>query len=291
MKLDKLSYKLGDIIRLYIVVLVVGKGYVMVEFSEGLLWWQEIDVLVEGMDLLILVDKIWNCYDFYFSMLVVCFGDKLCLVMLKCVVGLLYLLLGDENCCLMLVLEVLDKICFNQLLMVKVKVSVKEGEVLKQVNVLFLVVDSGVLNIIDYVILDLWNVFFGQKCYGVDIYDIYGQVIEGQGCVVSLCFGGDGDELKCGGKLLVNYVMIVVQQVQLVVLNDQGEGMVMLFIGDFNGELWVMVQVWMVDDFGSSEDKVVVVVLVIVELNILCFFVSGDIIWLVLDFSNLIDKL
>lgn len=39
LKLDKVSYCFGDIIKLYIVVLMVGKGYVMVEFSEGLLWW------------------------------------------------------------------------------------------------------------------------------------------------------------------------------------------------------------------------------------------------------------
>lgn len=59
--------------------------------------------------------------------------------------------------------------------------------------------------------------------------------------------------------------------------NEQGEGVVMLLIGDFNGELWVMVQVWIVDDFGCGESKVVVVVLVIVELNMLCFLVGGDV--------------
>ncbi|MCS5948852.1 hypothetical protein LNP05_24650 [Klebsiella pneumoniae subsp. pneumoniae] len=56
--------------------------------------------------------------------------------------------------------------------------------------------DSGVLNITDYATPDPWNAFFGQKRYGADIYDIYGQVIEGQGRVASLRFGGDGDEVK-----------------------------------------------------------------------------------------------
>ncbi len=37
------------------------------------------------------------------------------------------------------------------------------------------------LNITDYVTPDPWQAFFGQKRYGADIYDIYGQVIEGQG--------------------------------------------------------------------------------------------------------------
>ncbi len=67
-------------------------------------------------------------------------------------------------------------------------------------------VDSGVLNITkDYVTPDPWQAFFGQKRYGADIYDIYGQVIEGQGRLAALRFGGDGDELKRGGKAPVNH--------------------------------------------------------------------------------------
>ncbi len=57
MKLDKPSYKPGDTIRLHIAAPAAGKGYAMVESSEGPLWWQEIDVPAEGMDLSIPVDK------------------------------------------------------------------------------------------------------------------------------------------------------------------------------------------------------------------------------------------
>ncbi len=60
--------------------------------------------------------------------------------------------------------------------------------------------------------------------------------------MASLRFGGDGDELKRGGKPPVNHVTIIAQQAQPVVLNDQGEGTVTLPIGDFNGELRVMAQ-------------------------------------------------
>ncbi|SQD02635.1 putative protease inhibitor [Escherichia coli] len=83
--------------------------------------------------------------------------------------------------------------------------------------------DSGVLNITDYVTPDPWQAFFGQKRYGADIYDIYGQVIEGQGRLAALRFGGDGDELKRGGKPPVNHVNIVAQQALPVTLNEQGE--------------------------------------------------------------------
>ncbi len=115
-------------------------------------------------------------------------------------------------------------------------------------------------------------------------------MIEGQGRVASLRFGGDGDELKRGGKPPVNHVTIVAQQAQPVVLNDQGEGTVTLPIGDFNGELRVMARAWTADDFGSSEDKVVVAAPVIAELNTPRFLASGDTTRLALDLSNLTDK-
>lgn len=290
MKLDKPSYKPGGTIRLHIAAPAAGKGYAMVESSEGPLWWQEIDVPAEGMDLSIPVDKTWNRHDLYLSTLVVRPGDKSRSATPKRAVGLLHLPLGDENRRLTLALEAPDKMRPNQPLTVKVKASVKEGEAPKQVNVLLSAVDSGVLNITDYATPDPWNAFFGQKRYGADIYDIYGQVIEGQGRVASLRFGGDGDELKRGGKPPVNHVTIVAQQAQPVVLNDQGEGTVTLPIGDFNGELRVMAQAWTADDFGSSEDKVVVAAPVIAELNTPRFLASGDTTRLALDLSNLTDK-
>ena len=87
--------------------------------------------------------------------------------------------LGDENRRLALALENPAEIRPNQSLTVKIKASVKNGDIPKQVNVLVtLAVDSGVLNITDYATRLSWQAFFGQKRYGADIYDIYGQVIE-----------------------------------------------------------------------------------------------------------------
>lgn len=290
MKLDKPAYKPGDTIKLHIAAPAAGKGYALVESSEGPLWWQEIDVPAAGMDLSILVDKAWNRHDLYLSTLVIRPGDKSRSATPKRAVGLLHLPLGDENRRLTLALDAPEKMRPNQPLTVKVKASVKEGETPKQVNVLLSAVDSGVLNITDYATPDPWNAFFGQKRYGADIYDIYGQVIEGQGRLASLRFGGDGDELKRGGKPPVNHVTIIAQQARPVTLDDNGEGTVTLPIGDFNGELRVMAQAWTADDFGSSEDKVVVAAPVIAELNTPRFLASGDTTRLALDLSNLTDR-
>ncbi|WP_368492377.1 hypothetical protein, partial [Salmonella enterica] len=45
----------------------------------------------------------------------------------------------------------------NQPLTVRVKASVKHGEMPKQINVLVSAVDSGVLNITDYATPDPWQ--------------------------------------------------------------------------------------------------------------------------------------
>ena len=290
LKLDKPSYRPGDTIKLHVAAPAAGKGYAMVESSDGPLWWQEINVPAEGLDLTIPVDKSWNRHDLYLSTLVVRPGDKSRSATPKRAVGLLHLPLGDEQRRLDVTLEGPQKMRPNQPLTVKVKVNRKAGDTPKQVNVLLSAVDSGVLNITDYTTPDPWQAFFGQKRYGADIYDIYGQVIEGQGRLASLRFGGDGDELNRGGKPPVNHVTIIAEQAQPVTLDENGEGTVTLPIGDFNGELRVMAQAWTAEDFGSSESKVVVAAPVVVELNTPRFMAGGDSARLTLDVTNLTDK-
>ncbi|WP_312457373.1 alpha-2-macroglobulin [Pseudescherichia sp.] len=289
LKLDKPAYQPGDTIQLHIAAPAAGKGYAMVESSDGPLWWQEIDVPAEGLDLAIPVDKAWQRHDLYLSTLVVRPGDKSRAATPKRAVGLLHLPLGDESRRLAVTLDGPQKMRPDQPLTVKVKASVSAGEMPKKVNVLLSAVDSGVLNITDYVTPDPWKSFFGQKRYGADIYDIYGQVIEGQGRAATLRFGGDGDELNRGGKPPVNHVNIIAQQAQPVTLDEHGEGTVTLPIGDFNGELRVMAQAWSEDEFGSAESKVVVAAPLIAELNTPRFLASGDSTRLALDITNLTD--
>ncbi len=290
LKLDKPAYQPGDTIKLHIAAPAAGKGYAMVESSDGPLWWQEIDVPAEGLDLSIPVDKAWQRHDLYLSTLVVRPGDKSRAATPKRAVGLLHLPLGDEGRRLAISLDGPQKMRPDQPLTVKVKASVSAGEMPKKVNVLLSAVDSGVLNITDYVTPDPWKSFFGQKRYGADIYDIYGQVIEGQGRAATLRFGGDGDELNRGGKPPVNHVNIIAQQAQPVALDEHGEGTVTLPIGDFNGELRVMAQAWSEDEFGSAESKVVVAAPLIAELNTPRFLASGDSTRLALDITNLTDS-
>lgn len=293
LKIDKPSYKAGDTINLHISAPAAGKGYAMVESSDGPLWWKEIDVPEKGLDIAIPVDKSWQRHDLYLSTLVIRPGDKSRAATPKRAVGILHLPLGDESRRLAVALEAPPKMRPNQNLTVKVKTQPINGEMPKQINVLVSAVDSGVLNITDYKTPDPWEAFFGRKRYGADLYDIYGQVIEGEGRLAALRFGGDGDEgdeLSRGGKKPVNHVTIIAQQAQPVQLDANGEGTVTLPIGDFNGELRVMAQAWNDDRFGNNEAKVVVAAPLVTELAAPRFMASGDKSRLAMDLTNLTDQ-
>ena len=293
LKIDKPAYKAGDTINLHISAPAAGKGYAMVESSDGPLWWKEIDVPEKGLDIAIPVDKSWQRHDLYLSTLVIRPGDKSRAATPKRAVGILHLPLADESRRLALELEAPAKMRPNQNLTVKVKTQPIKGEMPKQINVLVSAVDSGVLNITDYKTPDPWEAFFGRKRYGADLYDIYGQVIEGEGRLAALRFGGDGDEgdaLSRGGKKPVNHVTIIAQQAQAVQLDEKGEGTVTLPVGDFNGELRVMAQAWTDDRFGNSEGKVVVAAPLVTELAAPRFMASGDSSRLAMDLTNLTDQ-
>ncbi|MFV0548740.1 MAG: alpha-2-macroglobulin family protein [Limnobaculum xujianqingii] len=291
LKLDKPAYRTGEKVNLHVEAPTAGKGYLMLESSDGPLWWQEIEVPVGGANFNVPINEEWNRHDLYLSALVVRPGDKNLQSTPKRAVGLLHLPLVDENRKITLALDAPERMRPNQTLTVKVKASVKNGELPKSINVLMSAVDSGVLNITNYVTPDPYEAFFGRKRYSVDQMDIYGQLIEGKGKTAKLSFGGDGedDALARGGKKPVTVVKIVAQQAMPVVLNDKGEGEIQMPIPDFNGELRLMAQAWSDEEFGSAERKMIVAAPLIAELSMPRFIAGGDRSILALDLSNLTD--
>ncbi|SFD07425.1 alpha-2-macroglobulin family protein [Pragia fontium] len=291
LKLDKPAYKPGDKVKLHVEAPTAGKGYLMLESSDGPLWWKEIEVPVGGANFEVPINEEWNRHDLYLSALVVRPGDKTQQATPKRAVGLLHLPLVDENRKIALTLDAPDRMRPNQTLTVKVKASVKDGELPKSINVLMSAVDSGVLNITNFVTPDPYEAFFGRKRYSVDQMDIYGQLIEGKGKTAKLSFGGDGEDdgLSRGGKKPVTVVKIVAQQAMPVVLNDKGEGEIQMPIPDFNGELRLMAQAWSDEEFGSAERKIIVAAPLIAELSMPRFIAGGDRSILALDLSNLTD--
>lgn len=292
LKLDKPNYHAGDKVKLNVTAPQAGKGYVLLESSDGPLWWQEVDVPEGGTDVEIPLNKAWTRHDLYATAVVVRPGDSSRQATVKRAVGILHIPMADPARKIDVTLDTPARIRPNQDLTVKINAKAQDGKAApEKVNVLISAVDTGVLNITDYKTPDPYDAFFGRKRYSVDQYDVYGQLIEGSGRLGTLRFGGDGgDDLDRGGLKPLTEVQIVAQQAAPVELNAQGEGTVTLSIPDFNGELRLMAQAWTDEDFGHAQNKVIVAAPVISQMALPRFMAGGDRSQLTLDLTNLTDE-
>ncbi|MEG5265322.1 alpha-2-macroglobulin [Pseudomonas sp. JDS28PS106] len=287
--LDKPAYADGDTAKITVTPPAAGKGYLMVESSEGPLWWQEIDVPLEGKAYDIPLDKKWARHDLYVTALVIRPGERKANITPKRAVGVLHLPLDRAERKLALSISAPEKMRPKQPLKLKVAAKNADGSVPRQARVLVSAVDVGILNITSYATPDPFTGLFGRKAYGADQLDVYGQLIEaGQGRLASLAFGGDA--LAKGGKRPDTSVTIVALQSAPVTLNDKGEGEVSVDIPDFNGELRIMAQVWTDERYGMAEAKTVVAAPIIAELSTPRFLAGGDQTSVALDVSNLSGK-
>ena len=288
--LDKAAYQEGDTAKVTVTAPAAGKGYLLVEGSDGPLWWEEIDVPAQGKTFDINIDPKWARHDLYVSALVIRPGERKTNITPKRAVGVLHLPLDRSQRKLALTLDAPQTMRPKQPLTVKLHAKNADGSIPKQAHVLLAAVDVGVLNITDYATPDPYASLFGRKAYGADQLDIYGQLIEaGQGRLASLAFGGDAALAK-GGKRPATSVNIVALQSAPVTLNAQGEGEVSVNIPDFNGELRLMAQAWTDDRYGMAEAKTVVAAPLVAELAAPRFLAGGDETRLALDLSNLTDK-
>ena len=287
--LDKAAYSEGETARVTVTPPAPGKGYLLVEGSDGPLWWEEIEVPAEGKTFDVKLDPSWARHDLYVSALVIRPGERKTNITPKRAVGVLHLPLDRSQRKLALTLDAPDKMRPKQPLTVKFQVKNADGSVPATAHVLLAAVDAGVLNITDYPTPDPYASLFGRKAYGADQLDIYGQLIEaGQGRLASLAFGGDAALAK-GGKRPATSVNIVALQSAPVTLNEQGEGEVSVNIPDFNGELRLMAQAWTDDRYGMAQAKTVVAAPLVAELAAPRFLAGGDQTRLALDLSNLTD--
>jgi uncharacterized protein YfaS (alpha-2-macroglobulin family) len=285
--LDQPAYGDGETARVTVTPPAAGSGYLLVESSDGPLWWQAIEVPAEGKAFEIPIARDWARHDLYVSALVIRPGERKSNATPKRAVGLLHLPLQRAPRQLALSLQAAEKIRPNQPLTIKVQARHADGSVAQSVQVLVAAVDVGILNITDYPTPDPFAALFGRKAYGADQLDVYGQLIEaGQGRVAKLAFGGDA-ALAGGGKRPDTSVLIVALQSQPLQLNEQGEGEVSLDIPEFNGELRLMAQAWSDERYGMAEGKTLVAAPLIAELSAPRFLAGGDQTSLALDLRNL----
>jgi len=288
--LDKPAYQNGDVARITVTPPAAGRGWLLLESSDGPLWQQEIDVPEGGKTFTLPVSEEWARHDLYVSALVIRPGDGNLASIPKRAVGVLHLPLSRAQRKLTLNLQAPEQMRPRQPLSVKLHATDSKGMAASGARVLVSAVDSGILNITGYPTPDPFDSLFRRKSYGVDQMDVYGQLIEaGKARLANLAFGGDA-ALASGGKRPDSSVNIVALQSAPVTLDENGEAEVSLDIPDFNGELRLMAQIWNDEQFGMSEAKTIVAAPLIVELSAPRFLGSGDNSMLALDVHNLTEQ-
>jgi uncharacterized protein YfaS (alpha-2-macroglobulin family) len=288
--LDKAAYSANDVATVMVTPPAAGSGYLMVESSEGPLWWQDIAVPAEGKSFEIPISSEWARHDLYVSAMIVRPGDRKTYSTPKRALGVLHLPLERQQRKLALTVSAPEKMRPNQKLTVRIKAESPNGALPAQTQVLVSAVDQGILNITDFHTPNPFDAFFTRKRYEVDRLDIYGQVIEaGQNRFARTLFGGDA-ELAAGGKRPDSTIMLLALQHEVVTLDERGEAEVDLDIPDFNGSVRVMAQVWNANQFGANEAVTVIAAPLVAELAAPRFLASGDETRLALDLTNLTEQ-
>ena len=285
--MDKPAYRAGDTVRVTVTPPAAGSGYLLVEGSDGPLWWREIEVAEGGDTFEIPVAGEWTRHDLYITAMVVRPAERKTLQTPRRALGILHLPLDRDGRRLQVSVDAPQKMRPQQLLKTRIQVRNSDGMPLAQTRVIVSAVDSGVLNITDYVTPDPFAAFFARKRYAADVFDVYGRLIEPGGSrQAKLAFGGDSMMTR-GGRRPLEKVQIVALQSDVVMLDAEGRAEIALPVPDFNGELRLMVQAWSDDHYGSAETHTVVAAPLVAELAKPRFMASGDRSRLALDLTNL----
>ncbi|OCG27620.1 hypothetical protein A9G11_12815 [Gilliamella sp. wkB108] len=286
LSIDKTLYNPGDTAKVHVQAPVAGSGYISLETNDGMLWKKDITIDEDGLDVEIPIEN-WQRHDIYINAMIIRPSTDAAVQTIKRAIGLLYLPIDTSDRQLNLTIDVPKKTEPEKTIPVKVKLDKKLIEKNKKVTVLVSAVDSGVLNITKFATPDPYSAFLGRKRYNVDLFDVYGKLIEGSGRTVEMSFGGDAME---SGRKPLNNVTIVAQQLETIQLNEEGEGVIDLTLPNFNGELRLMAQAWDDNRFGKAEQTMIVASPVIAELTVPRFLSGGDKAILALDLNNLTDR-
>ncbi|TDQ81476.1 hypothetical protein A8950_2544 [Dongia mobilis] len=118
-------------------------------------------------------------------------------------------------------------------------------------------VDEGVLQLTDFATPDPIGHYFGKRRLGLDIRDLYGQLIEGrEGVRGQIRSGGDGEGLAKRGA--PKQMKLVALFSGIVELDSSGKASIPLDVPDYNGRLRLMAVAWDADKVGAGEADLVV---------------------------------
>ena len=147
-------------------------------------------------------------------------------------------------------------------------------------------VDEGILQLTDFTTPDPLGYYFGKRRLGLDLRDVYGQLIDGkEGKRGDIREGGDDAGLARRGA--PPEIKLVALFSGLVKLDGGGKASVRLDIPDYNGRLRLMAVAYDGNNVGSAEAGLVVRDPVVALVSAPRFMAPGDESYLSLSIQNL----
>jgi uncharacterized protein YfaS (alpha-2-macroglobulin family) len=136
-------------------------------------------------------------------------------------------------------------------------------------------VDEGVLQLTDFATPQPQVWFFGKRRLGVEVRDLYGQLIDGRlGRRGEIRTGGDEGSL--GRRGAPPQIKLVALFSGIVKLDDQGRTTIRLDVPDYNGRLRLMAIAWDKDKVGAADFGMIVRDPVVALTALPRFLAPGD---------------
>ena len=284
LELDQAAYRVGDSARLSIHAPHEGPGFVVVE-SDQQLFYAEINATPDA-EVSIPIDERYQRHDIYISAVVLRpDGSKDALVPSRAV-GMLHLPLDRAERSLAVALKVPRLSRPGADMRIQIDAPQLAGQ---QASVVLTAVDQGITNITRYKVPDPAGFFFGQRRFGLDLYDIYGRVVENYaGARAGLRYGGDGEspELPEMPRDQLKVQLIDLYQGPIT-LDAKGHATIKLVAPDFDGTLDVTALVFSDDRFGKATSEPIVRAPVVAQLSAPRALAPGDVSTLALDVRNM----
>ncbi|MCR9139808.1 MAG: alpha-2-macroglobulin family protein [Alphaproteobacteria bacterium] len=279
--LDRQTYRVGDVAKLQISPRFSGEVLVTIA-DEKLHDVITATVPTDGAVLDIPVDESWGA-GAYVTATLIRPGDASESRMPSRSVGIKWLAINPEQRSLDVQLDLPERIRPNSTL--DIPVAVSGSAIAEGAHIVVAAVDVGILNLTRYEPPNPVNWYFGQRRMGVELRDLYGQLIDGsQGVSGAIRTGGDGPGLAIKGsppkeKLVALYSGIVQ-------LDSDGQARIALDIPQFNGTLRVMSVAWTKDGVGNAVQDVIVRDPVVITSSLPQFLAPDDVSQLRIDIAN-----
>jgi alpha-2-macroglobulin len=153
-------------------------------------------------------------------------------------------------------------------------------------------VDQGITNITRFSVPDPFKHFFARRAFSLDLFDVYGRVIESvKGEAARFRFGGDAALMQLPQAerrtAKVQTVDLYSGQVQL---DAQGQAVIKLKVPEFNGSLKLSAVVYGSERYGLAQQDTIVRAPIVVEASLPRVMAPGDSSRLTLDVQNFTGK-